>query len=881
MKKRKPLWLNILLTAAIIFSSFIPVAGTKTALAATPYRDVPSSHWAFKHVVKMNSREVVAGYQDGTFKPDNAVTQLEAVLMAVRNMEADSELARIDANRSLPFTVPDWALTKAKKELLFALDKGLIVPAEKNFDASSPATRAWMTQLMIRMIGKDGEAKLYENQHSGFTDDTSIPARYRGYINAAVNYEIIAGFNDKTFKPNAVVTRAQSVVMLGKCEKYLNLNSTLSGKIISINSSSLVLAASNGNKTFTISSGAPAFDQNGSMISLSQINPNSEVTITVKNNQVKMIEIGKQGTAQVTVKLTGKVIKTSPETRIIVIEDEKNQLYTKVVEFNTPITDSQGKNLDFSALSENSQIELILNSAGDIVGITLLTEQNSLIDTGIIVEIDKNKQLIIIKNNNNYQAFKYSGLTEVEIEGVRFAAVEDLLPGDEVKISTENNIITKIKLIKAKQELTLSGKVVENLYERKLLIIETPDKKIQTFPVSSQVKLNIEGIKSPVLADIIRGDNIEAKIESGEIVSITVENKGSNASLSGTVVAVDVASRTLVLRNSEDKLITYEVSRVADIKIDGKLASLNDVKKEMKVKIELLGNKIIYIENTSLSEGKIMSVNPDRSLISIKENNGTINTYKVLSSADIQVQDISRARLKDLKADDYIEFKLNSDEIITEIKVKKTINYEITSVSSSSLRVTRGDGDYTYIYDDDKPEIIIPGISYPRFSDFKKGDTIKVTFSGFKVVKIELTAALAGQVTDIDTYGGTITLSTFEGKTVKMNFNSSSKITDSGKTYYSLRYLNLDDRVKVQENADGSINIYLMSKVRTRFAEITGNNTELLVKRTSNYTYTRYNLSSSCYVHKGNRLLTYRDLVEDDWIDIYLLDDMVYEIEKI
>lgn len=881
MKKRKPAYLNIILILALVLSSFMPAATTGSASAATPYRDVPSSHWAFKHVVKINSREVVAGYQDGTFKPDNAVTQLEAVLMAVRNMEADSELARIDANRSLPFTVPDWALLKAKKELLFAVDKGLIVPAEKNFDASSPATRAWMTQLMIRMIGKDGEAKLYENQHSGFNDDTSIPARYRGYINAAVNYEIIAGFADKTFKPNTVVTRAQSVVMLGKCEKYLNLNSTLTGKVVSTSNSSLTLASNSINKTFTISSGVLAFDQNGNVISLSQITPNSEVTITVKNNQVKMIEIGKQGTTQVTAKLTGKVIKTNLETRIIVIEDEKTLLHTKFVPVNTPIADTQGKILDFPAISEHSQLELTLDSAGDVIGITVLTAENSLIDTGIIVEIDKNKQLIIIKSGSDYQAFKYSSLTEVEIEGMRFAAVEDLLPGDEVKISTENNVITKIKLLKAKQELTLSGKVVENLYERKLLIIETSDKKIQTFPVSSQVKLNIDGIKSPVLADIIRGDNVEAKIESGEIVSITIENKGSNASLSGTVVAVDLASRTLVLKNSEEKLITYEVSRVADIKIDGKLASLSDVKKEMKIKIELLGNKIIYIENTSLSEGKIVSVNPDRSLISIKEDNGTINTYKVLSSADIQVQDISRAKLKDLKADDYIEFKLNSDEIITEIKVKKTITYEITSVSSSSLRVARGDGDYTYIYDDDKPEIIIPGISYPRLSDFKKGDTIKVTFSGFKVVKIELTPALAGQVTDIDTYAGTITLSTFEGKTVKATFNNSSKITDSGKTYYSLRYLNLNDRVKVQENPDGSINIYLMSKVRTRFAEITGNNSELLVKRTSNYTYTRYNLSSSCYVHQGSRLLTYRDLAEDNWIDIYLLDDMVYEIEKI
>lgn len=880
-KKNRP-GISLILTLTFLFSILLPFNNLPAVLAASPFKDVPPSHWGYKYVLKMSSREVVAGYQDGTFKPDNPVTQLEAVLMAVRNMEKEQEIARIDASRSLPFAVPDWAQAKVKKELLFAVDQGLIVPSEKNFEASSPATRAWMTQLMIRMIGKDGEAKLYANQHSGFNDDTSIPSRYRGYINAALNYEIIAGFSDKTFKPNAIVTRAQSVVMLNKCEKYLNLNSSLSGKIVSLNSSSLVLAAGNSKQNFSLAGNILAFDKNGNMININEIKPDTQVILTVKNNQVKMIELAEEkASVPYAAKIAGKIVKINPETRLLVIEDDTGLLHTKIIPIQLAITDSQGKTLEFSALPENGQVELTLDAKGEVIGITVLTSEAGSFDQGIIAEIDASKKLLILKNGSRYQAFKYSGLTEVVIEGVRFASVEDLMPGDEVKISLENNIITKIKLVRAKQEMTVKGTVIENLYERKLLVIETADKKIQALPVAARVQITADRIKSPVLSDIAKGDSIEATVEGGEIVSIKISSPYTASSLSGTVIAVDTASRTLVLKDYAGNLNTYEVSKAADIKIDSKTASLSDVKKDMKIKIELLGGKVIYIENTSQQGGRVISVNPERSLLSVKEDSGNVNTYKVSSSADIQIQDITRAKLSDLKPDDYIEFSLNSEEIITAIKVRKVINYEITSVSSSYLRVTDSSGNSAYIEDDDNPEIIIPGISYPRFSDFKKGDTVKVTFIGFKVQKIELVSALAGQITDIDTYTGTITLTTLEGKTARATFSSNSRIIDSGKNYYTLRYLSTGDRVKITENTDGSINIYLMSRIRTRFAEFTSGNAELLVKRSSGYTYDRYSVVSSCYIHKGNSLLSYRDLAENDWIDIYVLDNTVYEIEKI
>ena len=68
------------------------------AAGLSPFSDVPDSHWALPHIMKMELRGVITGYGNNIFKPDNTVTQLEAATMAVRAMGLQSETERTDLN---------------------------------------------------------------------------------------------------------------------------------------------------------------------------------------------------------------------------------------------------------------------------------------------------------------------------------------------------------------------------------------------------------------------------------------------------------------------------------------------------------------------------------------------------------------------------------------------------------------------------------------------------------------------------------------------------------------------------------------------------------------------------------------------------------------
>ncbi len=56
------------------------------------FTDVPASYWANGYIIKAAELEVVNGYQDGAFKPDNTVTYEQAITMVVRAMNMN-ELA--------------------------------------------------------------------------------------------------------------------------------------------------------------------------------------------------------------------------------------------------------------------------------------------------------------------------------------------------------------------------------------------------------------------------------------------------------------------------------------------------------------------------------------------------------------------------------------------------------------------------------------------------------------------------------------------------------------------------------------------------------------------------------------------------------------------
>lgn len=210
---------TILTTTAIVtigvFSMFLAQADAKT------FKDVKSSHWAYKSIDLVSNQNIIEGYPDGTFKPNNNVTRAEFAAMLARTIKGDEKGSHSFSD------VPQghWA-----SEIIGqGVAQGFIDPKDYNgkFEPNKALTRAEMAKWMANGLAmKNSEYK----QAIEDTKDTllPIPEYYRGlkkadvpYIAVAMGTGLLNGYPDDTFRPNGNTTRAEVATLITRFQNVM------------------------------------------------------------------------------------------------------------------------------------------------------------------------------------------------------------------------------------------------------------------------------------------------------------------------------------------------------------------------------------------------------------------------------------------------------------------------------------------------------------------------------------------------------------------------------------------------------------------------------------------------------------------------------------
>lgn len=257
-------------TVVVLGLSLLMVAGTGTAAFAKGpgkggwgngrfqneninfnfnFKDIQNKQWdwAARYIADLASRQVFEGYNDGTFRPQDTVTRIEAITAAVRVMglkdqaessaEMQTHLNFKDANQ-----IPSWAVGY----VAVALENNLFSETDTAVNPNQPADRLWATTLLVKALKLESEAESKMNVQLSFADADKIPAGSVGYVSVAVEKGLINGFEDNTFRPNQPVTRAQIAALLDRAGDQLpdsndglvtgTVSTPLNNNVLTINS---------------------------------------------------------------------------------------------------------------------------------------------------------------------------------------------------------------------------------------------------------------------------------------------------------------------------------------------------------------------------------------------------------------------------------------------------------------------------------------------------------------------------------------------------------------------------------------------------------------------------------------------------------------------
>ena len=181
-------------------SSGTPIASGKLCLGVVEemedFSDISSSTWCYKYVLELSDADVIDGYSDGTFKPDNQVTY-GAALKLIMLAAGYTEQAPVNSN------VFSGYLARAQAD-------GLV---SGSVDLDAPITRLAVSQIAAKAMG------LSINNLSSVRPFTDTSDPYVQALNAA---GIVEGYFDNgtsTFKPYNTLTRGQISAIVWRMEQ--------------------------------------------------------------------------------------------------------------------------------------------------------------------------------------------------------------------------------------------------------------------------------------------------------------------------------------------------------------------------------------------------------------------------------------------------------------------------------------------------------------------------------------------------------------------------------------------------------------------------------------------------------------------------------------
>ena len=263
----------ILVALGMTTGAVAPIVITAPASAQTAFPDVPSSYWASGFIQALVNRGVIAGFPDGSFRPEEPVTRAQFAAIVSKAFN------RQPVRQPVQFTdIPAgfWATNAIQA----AYTTGFLAGYPGN--AFRPNENIPRAQVLVSLANGLNYAATgtADSVLVAYNDAASIPDYARPSIAAATQRQIVVNYPDvRTLNPNQAATRAEVAAFV-----YQALVSA--GQVSAINSPYIVGAVPQGVR---IPAGAsiPVRYERADRILLAQNEPNPvPVTLTVSQNIV-------------------------------------------------------------------------------------------------------------------------------------------------------------------------------------------------------------------------------------------------------------------------------------------------------------------------------------------------------------------------------------------------------------------------------------------------------------------------------------------------------------------------------------------------------------------------------------------------------------------
>jgi len=178
-----------------VFAKAEPLTG-----GAVAFKDVPAGYWAKTYIEALASRNIIAGFPDGTFKPNEPVTRAQFAAIIAKAFQPQPKRQGVQ--------FPDVTSNFWAYEVIQSAYQGNFVSGYPDH-TFKPQQQIQRVQALVSLANGLGLNTDNQNVLSVYTDASQIPQYATGSVAAATARQLVVNYPTvKQLNPNRQATRA-------------------------------------------------------------------------------------------------------------------------------------------------------------------------------------------------------------------------------------------------------------------------------------------------------------------------------------------------------------------------------------------------------------------------------------------------------------------------------------------------------------------------------------------------------------------------------------------------------------------------------------------------------------------------------------------------
>lgn len=193
----------LLVAISFIGSSAISTIGATSAFAQTTFNDVPTGYWAQTFIQELAARDIIKGFPDGGFRPNDPVTRAQFAAMlskAVNKAPVRGTVTFVDVSSTY------WAAPAIQKSYTTGFMSGY--PG----NVFEPTQNIPRVQILVSLANglSYSASQPTETTLQTYADASGIPNYARNSVAAATENRLVVNYPNVQFlNPNQTATRAE------------------------------------------------------------------------------------------------------------------------------------------------------------------------------------------------------------------------------------------------------------------------------------------------------------------------------------------------------------------------------------------------------------------------------------------------------------------------------------------------------------------------------------------------------------------------------------------------------------------------------------------------------------------------------------------------